>query len=463
MPLTPHVPTAPRARRGRGPAVTAGVLALTLLPLTGAAATGPDVRWATTTATAQTPQVFDDEAGGDADADDPALWVSPTAPADSVLLGTLKNGGLDVYGLDGSRLQHLDVAPTPDGAEEGSRYNNVDVVRGARLGGRVVDLAVVSDRGRDRLRLFEIDPRGAAAGAEVLRDVTAADAAPVFNTTETAVDEQRNAYGLAAGLAPDGGVQVLTTRRNTTEFAVLELVPAADGTVGYRQASRQALPAAFTLPGGSTWAPCEEPGEGPQAEGVVHDAVGGAWFVAQEDVGIWRITVDGDRAASRQLVDTVRGFGVPATYDEDTETCRVTGADPGVSGTHLSADVEGLTLLRGGDGAGYLLASSQGDSTFAAYALEPGPDAPPRYVGGFSVVDGAPAAEGGPAVDGVQHSDGATLTTADLGPAFPHGVFVSHDGEATPTATGEDGSDRVATNFKLVPLERITAPLGLTR
>ena len=440
----------PAARRGAG--VGAGLLALALLPLPAAtAAPRAEPRWATVTADAQTPTVFDDEAGGDADADDPALWVSPTAPADSVLLGTLKNGGLDVYALDGSLLQHLDVPPTADGAAEDSRYNNVDVVRGARVGDRALDLAVVSDRGRDRLRVFEIDPRGAAAGAEVLRDVTSPDAAPVFSAGEAAVDDQETAYGLAAGLTADGTAQVLTTRRHTTEFAVLELVPAADGTIGYHQVSRQALPSSFTVPGGSTWSPCEEPGEGPQMEGVVHDPVSGAWFVAQEDVGIWRLTVDGDRAASRRLVDTVRGFGVPATYDEDSETCRVSGADPGVGGVHLSADAEGLTLAQGADGRGYLLASSQGDSTFAVYELR----RTPRYVGGFSVADG-------PGTDGVQHSDGATLTTAALGAAYPHGVFVSHDGEATPAVQGEDGEDRVATNFKLVPLEAIASPLRLT-
>nr|WP_276611051.1 phytase [Kineococcus siccus] len=424
---------------------------MALLPLSpAAAAPSREPRWATVTATAETPAVFDDEADGNADADDPALWTSRTAPGDSVVVATLKNGGLAAYALDGSLLQRLAVPATPAGAEEASRYNNVDVVQGARIGGRTLDLAVVSDRGRDRVRVFAIDPRGAAAGAAVLRDVTAPGAAPVFSASEAAVDEQETAYGLAAGLDARGGVQVLTTRRHTTDYAVLDLVAGPGGTVGYREVSRSSLPAEFTLSTGGTWSPCEEPGEGPQMEGTVRDPASGAWFVAQEDVGIWRLTVEGGATTSRRLLDTVRGFGVPATYDAGTESCEVSGPDPGVGGTHLTADAEGLTVAPKAGGGTYLFASSQGDSTFAVYDVS----RKARYVGGFSVADG-------PGIDGVQHSDGATLSTSPLGPDFPHGVFVSHDGEETPTVAGADGEARVSTGFTLVPLERITTPLGL--
>lgn len=60
-----------------------------------------------------------------------------------------------------------------------------------------------------------------------------------------------------------------------------------------------------------------------------------------------------------------------------------------------------------------------------------------RHTGGFEVTDG-------PATDGVQHSDGAAVTTTPLGPAYPNGLLVLHDGENTP----DDG--RVNTNFKLL-------------
>jgi 3-phytase len=428
----------------------AGALTVLLLPLSPASARDRGPGFATVTATAETPSAFDDEAGGDADADDPALWVSPTDGDDSVVVGALKNGGLGVYALDGGLLQSVPAAPAPAGAEEGSRFNNVDVVTGVSVGGVVRDLAVVSDRGRDRIRVYAIDPRGAAAGAAVLTDVTAPDTAPVFSASEAEVDEQRTAYGLAAGRTTDGGGVVLTTRRNTTEYATLRLVPGPGGSIGYRQESRAALPAEFRLPGGATWTPCEEPGEGPQSEGSVYDPRSGSWYVAQEDVGIWNLRQRGNGTWSQDLVDRVRDYGVPAVYDEDTESCVVSGPDPGQGGRYLTADAEGLTIATRADGKGYLFASSQGDSTFAVYDL----GGAHRYVGGFRVADG-------PATDGVQNSDGATVTTAPVGSAFPHGLLVVHDGENTPVTEDAEGEERVDTDFKLVPLERVAVPLEL--
>src|SRR5262245_31952618 len=43
---------------------------------------------------------------GDA-ADDPAIWVHPTDPAKSVILGTDKRGGLALYDLAGRQIQYL--------------------------------------------------------------------------------------------------------------------------------------------------------------------------------------------------------------------------------------------------------------------------------------------------------------------------------------------------------------------
>ena len=83
---------------------------------------------------------------GDA-ADDPAIWVHPQAPALSRVLGTNKQQGLEVYDLQGKRVQHLPVG----------RLNNVDVRPGFELGGRTVDLAVATNRDHNSLSLFSID------------------------------------------------------------------------------------------------------------------------------------------------------------------------------------------------------------------------------------------------------------------------------------------------------------------
>jgi 3-phytase len=114
-------------------------------------------------------------------------------------------------------------------------------------------------------------------------------------------------------------------------------------------------------------------------------------------------------------------------------------ADPGFGGRHLSADAEGLTIYYGPGRRGYLLASSQGDDTFAVYRRSGGN----RYLGGYRVVDRA-------GVDGVQESDGAAVVNVPLGRRFPAGLLVVHDGQNTPEVLGEDGEPRANTNFKYV-------------
>ncbi|MGW0467934.1 phytase [Streptomyces sp. NPDC003027] len=392
------------------------------------------------TARAETPAVYDDEAGGNADADDPAVWVDPAHPGRSIVIGTLKEAGLDVYGLDGRRLQHLGAPPAPHDEAAPGRYNNVDIVYGFDLGGRKTDLALVSDRGRDRIRAFAIDPGAVAAGRPPLKDVTAPDAAPVFAADEAEVDDQHTAYGLTA-FSDDDNAYVVASQREETRLRLLRLED-RDGRIGYRTEDTLHLPDTFTLPDGSTWSPCADPGERPQVEGMAVDQEKHVLYAAQETVGLWRIELDGEEFDEAELMDRVREYGTPWTYDTTEEECVLdTENDPGFGGEHLSADAEGVTVYHAEDGTGYVLASSQGDDTFAVYER----DGDNRYVGSFSVTRST-------ATDGVQHSDGATVVNVPLGRSFPKGLLVTHDGEATPA----DG-DREGTNFKLTRWDAVAA------
>nr|WP_309237779.1 phytase [Streptomyces albidus (ex Kaewkla and Franco 2022)] len=393
-----------------------------------------------TEAEVETAAVHDDEAGGNADADDPAVWVDPEDSGRSLVVATLKDAGLDVYGLDGRRLQHVDAPPAPGEGSEPGRFNNVDVVYGFELDGRRTDLALVSDRGRDRLRAYAIDPAAVAAGKPPLKDITAAGVGPVFSKDEAEVDEQRNAYGLAA-YTDDGDAFAVVSRREETGLKLLKLKD-QDGRIGYAAEDAVGLPGSFTLPGGKPWKPCADPGEGAQVEGMAVDQEKQVLYAAQEDVGLWQIELDDEEFGTPALVDRVREYGVPWTYDTSKEECVLDWAnDPGHGGSRLSADAEGVTVYHAADGKGYVLASSQGDDTFAVYGR--GARAP--YVGSFTVTDG-------PAADGVQHSDGAMALNVPLGKQFPKGVLVTHDGEATPV----DG-DREGTNFKFVKWDGIAA------
>jgi myo-inositol-hexaphosphate 3-phosphohydrolase len=66
------------------------------------------------------------------DADDPAIYVHPTDAAKSLVIGTLKDGGLSVYDLNGKVTQTISPGEPGD-----VRYNNVDLVYSFNLGIKV--------------------------------------------------------------------------------------------------------------------------------------------------------------------------------------------------------------------------------------------------------------------------------------------------------------------------------------
>jgi 3-phytase len=361
------------------------------------------------TATVETPALFDDEAGGDADADDPAIWVNRADKSRSRVIGTAKNGGLRVYDLAGREVQSI-LPP------EGGRFNNVDLVTGFGRGRQ--DYAVVTDRGLDKLRVYRIEASGK------LTDVTAADAPLLFSRDESEVEAQATGYGLATY-----GRYAVVSRRHSTTLGIFRLEERKN-SVSYRVTDKLDLPKEFQLPNGSTWTPCLEPGEDPQIEGMVVDAEAGVLYAAQEDVALWKIQLDRDRFVGvPRVVERVAEYGTPGTYDPETEECEL-GPDAGFGG-RIKADVEGATIYPTGERAGYLVVSSQGDSKFYVYDRRTN-----RPVTSFQAVDGK-------RTDGVQHSDGAAATSVPL-PGYPKGLLVLHDGENTPNG------GRVSTNFKYV-------------
>ncbi|WP_375424240.1 phytase [uncultured Friedmanniella sp.] len=415
--------------------VTCAAVALTPAPaLAAGTSTGhraePD-SLVQVTARVETPPVFDDEAGGNGDADDPAIWVNRRDRSRSVVIGTVKNAGLQVFDLRGRLVQTVAPPAAPAADDEPGRFNNVDIVPGFRLGARRVDLAVVSDRGRDQIRAYAIDARTGR-----LSDVTAADVPLAFSADQTQVNDQQTVYGLTTYVDPDGTAYAVGTRRHTPQIGLFRLV-AEHGRVSYRRVDTADFPTSFRLRDGRSWSPCEDPGEGPQLEGLVVDEANHTLYAAQEDVALWRLKLGRGRFGTEpRIVERTQEFGVPAAYDPKTEECAVTGADPGYGG-RIAADVEGLTIYATGRRSGTLLVSSQGDNTF--YTYDRRTLAPLRH---FAVVDGR-------RTDGSSDCDGADTVSTPL-PGYPHGLLVVQDGDNTPDVVDGDGEPRTVTDFKFV-------------
>ncbi|WP_423462487.1 phytase [Promicromonospora sp. MS192] len=421
--------------RRRLAALPAALLLLSLLTPAAAPASATGDRGthgtAVVTTSVETPSLYDDEAGGNASGDDPAIWVHPEDSARSLVVATAKEGGLRVYDVAATELQSVAATPAPRADGVPGRYNNVDIAYGLDVGGERTDVAVVSDRYNDQIRFFAIDPAGAAA-ATPLTEVTAPGLDFLFSPDREAVDEEHTAYGLAV-YQRRGATYAVVTQEGTTTIATARLTTGADG-VGYTDVEHLAMPGEFRLPDGTTWVPCEEPGTGPQLEGVAVDRRTGTLYAAQEDVGLWRVPLPLGSGEPR-LVDRVRDFGVHDVYDPATEECApVDPAAPSYGGRHLTADAEGVDIWYGPGRTGYVIVSSQGDDTYPVYALT----GRNRPLGAFRVA--------GDGVDDVNGSDGLAVSNAPVG-GYRSGLLVTHD---EPETGPDTDPDRDATGFSYV-------------
>ncbi|MDQ3947168.1 MAG: phytase [Actinomycetota bacterium] len=200
-------------------------------------------------------------AAGDA-ADDMAFWVHPDDPAKSVVIGTDKEGALEVYDMAGKRLQAVD--PT-------SRPGNVDLRPGFTLAGKTVDLIGVVGYG---MRFYTIDP-----ATRTLTNVTAPDVKPGMPVA-----------GMCMYHSPVSGKHYLFADTLAGEAAQYELVDEG-GKVN-----------AHVVRG--PWQ------IGSEAEGCVFDDEKKILYVAEEAAGIWAYGAEpGDSTTDRKLVDGVAPNG----------------------------------------------------------------------------------------------------------------------------------------------------------
>lgn len=191
---------------------------------------------------------------GDA-ADDPAIWVNPIDVNNSLILGTNKDVGVYVYGLDGTERQQLAVGLS----------NNVDV-RG--------NLAVASNDGVNALSWFRIDP----------------NTAHVTHVGDTKL-ERIEPYGVCIGVV-EGVLQTAVTFKDGS----IDIWTVNDGGLG-----------AVTISGPRTLKLKS------QIEGCVFDDEARRLFVGEENVGLWAIDLG---TGAMTLVDRVdSGTGLVADVE----------------------------------------------------------------------------------------------------------------------------------------------------
>ena len=208
--------------------------------------------------------------------DDPAVWHHPSAPARSLILATDKRAGLDVYNMQGKRVQLLSVG----------RLNNVDVRYGLAWQGAQHDIAVASLRDDNSLQLFAIDSSGTL----------------------------HNAGKVATNMADIYGLCMYQSRKTGQHFV---FVNDKSGLIQqYRidtnsHAWQGSLVRSLQVPS--------------QPEGCVANDKAGVLFVGEEDAGIWRFAAEPDAAVTGEqiilvdgetLVDDVEGLAL-ATHGDN--------------------------------------------------------------------------------------------------------------------------------------------------
>lgn len=131
------------------------------------------------------------------DTDDPAIWIHPTDPSQSLVIGTDKeaDGALYVYNLKGEIME--------DKVRRNlKRPNNVDVEYGLQLNGKPVDIAVTTERLTSKLRIFS------------LPDMTPVDGGGVEVFQGETEEEFRDLMGIALYKRPtDGAIFAIVGRK----------------------------------------------------------------------------------------------------------------------------------------------------------------------------------------------------------------------------------------------------------
>lgn len=290
-------------------------------------------------------------------ADDPAIWINPTDPSRSVIIGTDKAAGIYVWDMNGNELQHI---------PQGTRTNNVDTRYGIQLGGESVDIVAANLRAAGKLAVFKVNPN--YSGSDVLIQIAGKDSE---NN-----DIQSDSYGFGLYRRPsDGALFVFERPKGGGEIRQYRIED--DGTGN----GVKVTPVRDLNYNGGT------------AEGFVADDELGFVYIAEEGEGIHKFYADPDMG-SDELALFATGDGI-------------------------SGDREGLALYACSDGTGYLILSSQGNSTFKVYERQGNN----RFVKTIEPKD--PQGNGGLGTDGLD------VTASAAPPNFPNGFLVAHDDGAS--------------------------------
>jgi 3-phytase len=317
------------------------------------------------TENALTPVVITDQTA--VDSDDPAIWINPEDPAESLILGTDKGGSIFVFDLDGAILTDKTFTGT------GGRMNNIDVEYGLKLGGETVDIAVATDRPVSLLRVLRLPEMAAIDNGGI----------PVFEGED---GEAHLPMGIALYKRPaDGAIFAIVSRKTGPSGAYLWQYRLEDDGNGHVVGTKVREFGTFSDVTTMNEEGVAELGE---IESVAIDDALGYVYYSDELAGVRKYHADPDAPEANVELAI---FGTDGFTDQR----------------------EGISIYTINDGTGYILVSDQQGNAFRIFKREGEPGAPHdhRLIKVVRV--------------STNESDGSDVTNVPVDGRFPSGLVVA--------------------------------------
>ena len=248
------------------------------------------------------------------DTDDPAIWVNPKNPEESLIIGTDKNedGALYVFDLKGKIV--------PEKVVHGlKRPNNVDIEYGLILDDNRTDIAVVTERMTHKLRIFSLPDMKPLDNGGI----------PVFEG-EPEAREFRDLMGISLYKDPQTQkIYAIVGRKSGPTEGYLWQYLLEDDTKGMVKAT---LVRKFGKYSGKK-----------EIEAIAVDDALGFVYYSDETVGVRKYYANPDKGNQELALFATTGF---------------------------KQDHEGISIYDLGNGTGYILVSDQGANQFHIFSRE---------------------------------------------------------------------------------------------
>lgn len=289
-----------------------------------------------------------------------AIWVNPQDAGASRIYGTAGTAGIEVYDLEGQRVQSV---------ETGGEIKGLDILPGFRTSDGPSALVVGLDVNTPSVLAYGVDPQDGTLSKKNI------DGLEVAGAYEGVCAYQSNLDGEAYIFLAKGSGKLEQWWLHSTDGGDIKARPVRTLNMGSEVNFCAADPATNSL------------------------------YVAEKEVGIWRLNADVETEVIPEVIDIVR-YG------------------------NIDKEVGGLSVYRNDQGVALLVASNASADELHFYDINDD-----------HALLGAAQLKGSNGVGDVNEGGGIAITNANLGGAFASGLLVIMD--------DDNGTD--PTNYKLVP------------